>query len=90
MDKDRCVQQLLAWFGNREFRVRDLDEDKVRELRALMGLASSNNNIGNRSQLGLSLSELQGHAYQLLGNRICTFRIVSNADQSVPAVYQIT
>ena len=88
MDKDLCVRQLLAWFGNREFLVRDLDANKVRELTELMELADSNN-IGSRSRVGRNLSKLQNHECHLPGNRIYSLRIVRSAEGSVPAIYQI-
>ena len=90
MEKQRCVRQLLGWFGNREFRIQDIVEpDRVEILDELLGLPHRGNNIGTRSLLGRTLATMEGQPCHLENNRIYSLRIVRKASGSIPAIYQV-
>ena len=91
MDKERCVRQLLGWFGNREFRIQDIVEpDRVGILNELLGLPYRGNNIGTRSLIGRTLANIEGQSCHLEDNRIYSLRIIRKASGSIPAIYQVT
>lgn len=88
MDRDEGIRTLFGWFGNKQFRIRDIDDDRLLTLTDLMGLSSRFIN-GQRTQLGRILSEMNAHQFPVAPNRIGRLVVVEPADGSVPGIYQV-
>lgn len=87
MDKAEGLRKLLSWFPDREFRVRDITDDRLWEIAELIG-ANTLTTQGRRIQLGKRLTEMEGfHCTTETG--LVAMLTVEKADGSTPAVFQI-
>ena len=84
--EEEMLTYLLESFGTKEFRIRDLQESAVNDLRRICKIATRNH-IGIRSKLGTILS--QCHAHTVLGNGGCRAElvVVEKAVVREPALY---
>ena len=88
MDKDEGVRTLASWFGTREFRIKDIeDEDRLWEIAELIG--NTRGSHGRRSFLGKRLREMDGYSCAASGNRRLRLVVKERADGSKAAVYQV-
>ena len=89
MDEDEGVRTLASWFGTREFRIRDIDdEDRLREIAELVG-CNAPTSKGRRDQTGKRLTEMDGHSCAASGNRRLRLVVKERAAGSKAAVYQV-
>ena len=90
MDKDEGIRTLLAWFGNRCFRVNEITDDRLQEIAEMVGV-STKTTQGTRTQLGKRLTAMHGYQCSTspnLGATLTAIKIPKEVDPS-PGVYRI-
>ena len=87
MDEDEGIRTLLKWFGYRPFRVRDITDDRLEEIRELIG-SNTLTDQGRRIQLGKRLTQMNDYECATAPNLGATLTF-EYADGSTPAVFQI-
>ncbi len=87
MDKDEGLRTLLRWFGYQPFRVRNITDDRLREIAELVG-AFTLTSQGTRIQLGKRLTQMDGYQCATVPNLGATLT-VEHAEGSTAAVFQI-
>ena len=87
MDRDEGIRTLLKWFGYGPFRVRDITDERLREIAELVG-GFTLSTQGTRIQLGKRLTQMKGYQCSTTPNLGATLT-VELAEGSTPAVFQI-
>ena len=90
LDKDEGIRTLLAWFGNRCFRVNKITDDRLQEIAELIG-AYTKTTQGTRIQLGKRLTAMNGYQCSTapnLGATLTAIVIPKEVDPR-PGVYRI-
>ena len=87
MDKDEGIRTLLRWFGYRPFSVRDITDERLREIAELIG-AFTKTTQGTRIRLGTRLTQMNGYQCATAPNLGATLT-VERAEGSIAAVFQI-
>ena len=88
MDKDEGIRTLLAWFGNRCFRVNEITDDRLQEIAELIG-AFTKTTQGTRTQLGKRLTAMNCYKCSTAPNLGATLKVIEIAEDSRPGVYRI-
>ena len=76
-------QTLEHWFGERNFRVRNMDDDMVSQLAGQIGYPN------DRSSIGRWLSSMDDNAYTVEDGRLIELIVVEHADGSKPGIYRM-
>ena len=87
MDNDEGIRTLLRWFGYRPFSVRDITDERLREIAELTG-AFTKTTQGTRIQLGKRLTQMNGYQCATAPN-LGAALTVEHAEGSIAAVFQI-
>lgn len=82
------VGLLLRRFGYREFRIRDLSNEDVAEMKETLLEYFANTDIGVRSRIGKKLNEMSRRSFRLENGQRVAIAIVLKAHKQ-PALYQV-
>ena len=88
MSDREALETLINWFGDKEFLVGLMTPDRVDELAEQLGIEAPKKKT-LRDKVGRWLSSNDGLEYVPANNKRFKLVVVSRADGSIPAVYQV-
>ena len=89
MGDKEALQALNSWFGDQTFRVRDMPDDRVKELIELAEIGLRPTRIGRRSSVGDWISKNDGLECELQANNTIRLVVLEGADGNKPGLYQV-
>ena len=81
------IRTLYGWFGSKQFRVRDIDDDRLLKLELLTG--SHRSIHGRRVSLGLALMEMDDQECFVSSDRVIRLVVVVAPTLNAGSIYQV-
>ena len=81
------IRTLYGWFGNKQFQIRDIDDDRLLMLECLTG--SHRSVDGRRVSLGLALREKDGQECFVSSNQTIRLVVVVATTPNAGGIYQV-